>query len=151
MMAISSQMTSAAMRHIDARLISDSELSTRLTRPPKGWIRTIREALGMSAAQLARRVGVSQPVVTTIEASEVAGTVKLATLERMATALNCRLVYALLPYEPLEDMARKRALDVAEQHLSRVEHSMRLENQAVTDKSERQRQINSLLAEIDTA
>jgi len=104
----------------------------------------------MSSSQLARRAGVSQSVLYRIESSEIAGTVKLETLERVAAALNCRLVYALIPNEPLEEMVRKRALAVAGGHLGAVEHTMRLENQAVDDDSARREQIDALLSEIDT-
>lgn len=138
-------------RHLDQRLADTSAelLITRLARPQKGWVRAIREALGMSSAQLAKRVGVSQPVLYNIEASEVAGTVKLKTLERVAAALNCRLIYALVPNEPLESMVRERALQMAAQQLRAVEHSMRLENQEVDDDSARDEQLATLLSEID--
>lgn len=138
-------------KHLDQRLSSRSNepLTTRLTRPQKGWIRAIREALGMSTAQLAARVGVKQPVLYNIEASEIAGTVKLETLERVAAALNCRLVYALIPNEPLEEMVRKRALEVAVRHLSAVQHTMRLENQEVDDDTARRRQLDTVLSQID--
>lgn len=138
-------------KHLDRRLSSrpDELLTTRLARPQKGWIRAIREALGMSTAQLAARVGVKQPVLYNIEASEIAGTVKLETLERVAAALNCRLVYALIPNEPLEEMVRKRALEVAGRHLSAVQHTMRLENQEVDDDTARRRQLDTVLSQID--
>jgi predicted DNA-binding mobile mystery protein A len=140
---------------LDQRLGALSEqlghsLVKSLARPQKGWIKAIREALGMSSSQLARRAGVSQSVLYRIESSEIAGTVKLETLERVAAALNCRLVYALIPNEPLEEMVRKRALAVAGGHLGAVEHTMRLENQAVDDDSARREQIDALLSEIDT-
>ena len=121
----------------------------RLARPQKGWIKAIREALGMSSIQLARRVGIDQSVLYRIESSEIAGKVKLETLERVAAGLNCRLVYALIPNEPLEEMVRKRALEVAGKHLGAVEHTMRLENQAVDDDSARRQQLETLLSEID--
>src|SRR5688572_16631363 len=72
-------------------------------RPPnRGWIRAIREALGMTTAQLATRLGVRQPSVVAIEQSEERGSIELATLRRAAEALNCSLVYALVPKQPLE-------------------------------------------------
>jgi transcriptional regulator with XRE-family HTH domain len=53
-------------------------------RPPAGWARAIREALGMSAGQLARRVGVSRETIATLERSEGRGTITLASLEKLA-------------------------------------------------------------------
>lgn len=145
---------SIGRRHLDDRLGSASEQAgrsvvNRLARPQKGWIKAIREAIGMSSAQLARRTGVAQQVLYKIELSEAAGTIKLETLERVAAALNCRLVYALIPNEPLEEMVRKRVLDVADQQLGAVEHTMRLENQAIDDDHARLRQLDALMSEID--
>ena len=37
-----------------------SQSSADLTLPPEGWLRTMRKALGMSGAQLARKMGVSR-------------------------------------------------------------------------------------------
>lgn len=99
-------------------------------RPQRGWIREIRESLGMSARQLGARIGVSQPTVSEFEKREVAGTITLGSLERVAAALDCRLVYALVPLESLDEMLRNRARQVAIQTLEGVEHSMRLEDQA---------------------
>ena len=118
-------------------------------RPPRGWIKAIREALGMSTAQLARRMGISQPGVVVLEQSEALAHIKLETLQRAAAAMNCRLVYALVPEEPLETMVRKRAQLIAMQHLGAVEHSMRLEAQGVEDMAARERQLDALAGQID--
>jgi predicted DNA-binding mobile mystery protein A len=102
-------------------------------RPPvRGWIRAIREALGMSSAQLAKRMGVKQPTLVALEQSEVKGTIQLATLRRAAAAMNCTLVYALVPNDSLETIVRQRARKVARQRLRSVEHSMLLEKQSVS-------------------
>ncbi len=79
------------------------------SRPVRGWIRAIREALGMTAEQLGKRLGVKQPSVVAFEQSEEKGTIELATLRRVAEALDCRLVYALVPNKPLEQTVRDRA------------------------------------------
>ncbi len=105
--------------------------ASRFAPPVRGWIRAIREALGMSAVQLAKRLGIRQPSVVALEQSEAKGTIELATLRRVAEALDCTLVYALLPNKPLEGMVRDRARTLARQRLAPVEHSMRLEGQAV--------------------
>jgi predicted DNA-binding mobile mystery protein A len=122
-----------ARRHLDARVNKQTSVE-RLTRPPRGWIKALREALGMSTAQLARRMKISQPGVVMLEQSEALGTIKLETLQRAATAINCQLVYALVPNESLETMVRERVHLIARQHLGTVEHSMRLENQQIEDK-----------------
>jgi predicted DNA-binding mobile mystery protein A len=105
--------------------------ASRFAPPIRGWIRAIRDALGMSSLQLAKRLGVKQPSVVALEQSEAKGTIELATLRRVAEALDCTLVYALVPNKPLEDMVRGRARALARQRLAPVEHSMQIEDQAV--------------------
>ena len=122
-----------AIRHLDKRFIALRPLA-KSPRPPKGWLRAIRDALGMTTAQYARRLGVSQPRIIELEQSEVSGGVTLKTLQRAAEALGCRLVYALVPDQPLEDTVRARAELIAARQSSAVEHTMRLEDQAVTTK-----------------
>jgi predicted DNA-binding mobile mystery protein A len=85
----------------------------------------------MSSAQLAHRLGIRQPSVVALEQSEVKGTIELATLRRAAAALDCTLVYALVPNKPLETIVRDRARALALRLRSPIEHSMLLENQTV--------------------
>ena len=83
----------------------------------------------MTAAQLAGRLGVTQATLSTLELSETRGTIQLDTLRRVAAAINCTLVYALVPAEPLEKIVQDRARSVASEHLQPIQHSMRLEDQ----------------------
>jgi predicted DNA-binding mobile mystery protein A len=131
-----------ARRQIDKRLksLQDSDV---FARPPRGWIKAIREALGMTAQQLGRRLGVSQPRVLKIEEAEVSGSVTLETLERAARALDCRLVYVLVPNKPLEELTRERAERLARKQIESTRHSMALEDQSV-DASEERAQIEAL-------
>jgi predicted DNA-binding mobile mystery protein A len=138
-----------AIRHLDKRFAALRPLA-KSTRPPKGWLRAVRDALGMTTAQFARRLGVSQPRIIELEKSEVSGGVTLHTLQRAAEALGCRLVYALVPERPLAETVLDRAKLVAERQLAPVEHTMRLEDQAVADTKAgaelRRRSIEDLLA-----
>jgi predicted DNA-binding mobile mystery protein A len=122
-----------AIRHLDKRFASLRPFA-KTQRPPKGWIRAIRDALGMTTAQYARRLGVTQPRIIELEKSEQSGGVTLKTLQRAAEVLGCRLVYVLVPERPLADVVTERAALIAERQSEAVEHTMRLENQAVTDK-----------------
>jgi predicted DNA-binding mobile mystery protein A len=122
-----------AIRHLDKRFASLRPLAT-LQRPPKGWLRAIRNALGMTTAQYGKRLGVSQPRIVELEKSEQAGGVTLNTLQRAAEALGCRLVYMLVPERPLAEVVTERAELIAERQSKAVEHTMRLEHQAVKDK-----------------
>ena len=106
---------------------------SRYSSPVRGWIKAVREALGMTTAQLARRLGVKQPSVVAIEQSEAKGTIELATLRRVAEALDCTLIFALVPKKPLEAMVRDRARTFARRRRGPVEHSMLLEDQKVKD------------------
>jgi predicted DNA-binding mobile mystery protein A len=122
-----------AIRHLDKRFVTLRPLA-RAQRPPKGWLRAIRDALGMTTMQLGKRLGVSQPRIVELEQSEVSGSVTLNTLQRAAEALGCRLVYALVPDRPLTDTVRERAELVATRQANAVAQSMRLEDQEVTDR-----------------
>lgn len=119
-----------ARKHLDRRL-SALRLSDIAKRPPHGWLRAVRDALGMSARQAAARMGVAQPTYTRFERSEIEDTITLATLRRAAEALNCTLVYALVSNKPLEETLRDRARKVADAQLGHVHHTMRLEDQAM--------------------
>ena len=122
--------TAPARSHLDRRLARLRPVE-ELARPPRGWIRAVRDALGMSAAQMSHRLGVSQPRVLAMEKAEERGAITLATLERAAQALGCTLVYALVPNIPLEEMVWQRARKLAAERLAHVDHSMRLEDQGV--------------------
>ena len=89
----------------------------------------------MSTAQLAKRLGIRQPSLVALEQSEAKGTIELATLRRVAEALDCTLVYALVPNKPLETIIRERARAFAQGRRAAVEHSMLLEDQKVDAKN----------------
>ncbi len=107
-------------------------------RPSRGWIRAIRTALGMRTGQMAKRMNVTQPRINELERAEVQGSITLGSLERAAQALGCRVVYVLVPERPLTETVKARAYALAEQKLASVEQTMRLEDQEVTDKRQRQ-------------
>jgi predicted DNA-binding mobile mystery protein A len=123
-----------AIRHLDKRF-SALRVLAKSPRPPKGWLRAIRDALGMTSAQLAHRLNVSQPRIVVLEQAEVNGSITLQSLQRAAEALGCRLIYALIPEKPLAETVRERAELVADHQASAIEHTMRLEDQAVKNKS----------------
>jgi predicted DNA-binding mobile mystery protein A len=106
----------------------------RYATPVRGWIKAIREALGMSTAQLALRLKIKQPSLVQLEQSEAKGSIELRTLRRVAEALDCTLVYALVPNKPLETMVRDRARAFGLRRREHVEHSMLLEDQGVTSR-----------------
>ena len=123
-------MTAIALKSLERRLAPLRQAPQQA--PPRGWVRAIRDALGMTARQLADRLGVSQPAITSMEQNEARGAISLTTLRDAAAALDCRLVYALVPNQPLEKTLRARAAVVAERQISRVAHTMSLENQSTS-------------------
>lgn len=139
-------LSSLLLSQVDQRLAPWRRMANDV--PPRGgWLRAIRKALGMSAAQLAGRLGVAQQAIVNFERNEAAGKITLQSLQRVAQALDCRVVYAVVPNKPLAQMRRARALVLADQLVRPVAHSMKLEAQGVSDK-ETQRQRKGLADEI---
>jgi predicted DNA-binding mobile mystery protein A len=135
-----------ARKHLDNKLDS-SRRSSDILRPPKGWVKAIREALGMSAEQLATRIGVTKPRVYEIEKAEVSGSITLNSLERAAHALDCKLVYTLVPRISLQESVERRSLEIAKKRIGSASHTMALEDQAL-NKKELLEQIGILAREL---
>lgn len=117
--------------------------------PPKGWIKAIRESLGMTARQLAARMGAAPSRIPTIEKAEVTGATTIKTLRQAAEAMGCTFVYAFVPTKPLDDILRDRAKQKARADVVRLDHTMRLENQALLKsdlEAEQQRMIDLILS-----
>lgn len=103
-------------------------------RPSVGWIQTIRTALGMTTRQLAARIGVTQSTLAELEKSEAADKITLHSLRRAADAMDCDLQYVLVPRNSLKKRVENQAEAIAHRRVSRVFHTMRLEDQAPTEK-----------------
>ena len=126
----------SARKQLDKRL-NKLRNSDALSRPPRGWIKAIRDALGMTTTKFGKRLGVSQSTALGFEKSEVSKGITLETLERAARALDCRLVYALVPSKPLELLVEGQARELAKKRLRATSHSMALEDQRVDEADER--------------
>ena len=100
-------------------------------RPAAGWLRAIRDALGMTSAALAARLQITSSGVRKLEQAEVSDAITLATLRRVAEALDCELQYVLVPRRPLRDMRWNQARKLAQQWQQRAGRTMALEAQAV--------------------
>lgn len=97
--------------------------------PPTGWLRAVRQALGMTSRQFARRAGLSLTATLAAERNEASGAISLAQLRRMAAALDCELRYVLVPRAPLRTRVEQRAEDIARRQVDAVSHTMALEAQ----------------------
>ncbi|WP_339864870.1 mobile mystery protein A [Paremcibacter congregatus] len=104
----------------------------QLAMPAEGWLVTVRKALGMSAATLARRMGKSRALVSQTEKAELAGGVTLTTMTTMAKAMNCKFVYAIVPDDTIEGILYQQALKKATQTVKRSSTHMALEDQILT-------------------
>lgn len=120
-----------ARSQLDATLARFGEVK-QIQLPPKGWIRAVREALGMSGKQLAWRLKVSQPRVFKLEEGELTGALTLKTMRQAAEALDCIFVYGIVPRSTLEETVRNQAGVVAKERLQRVSHTMLLEAQSLS-------------------
>lgn len=135
-----------ARRHLDRRFDRLRPLADE-PRPHRGWIRAIRDALGMSSTELAARMGVSQSTIAQLERNEVRETIKVETLRRAADALDCDLIYALLPRRSLNDLVTSQARRKAAAALGPVAHHMRLEDQVVSEE-DAAAQVDDLVARL---
>ncbi len=106
----------------------------KFDRPLLGWIKTLRNAFGMTSVQLAKRMKISQARVSSIESAEIEGSLTLNTMNEAAKALNCKFVYFLIPENNLDDIIKAQAIKVAIKN--NKSHSMGLENQSVEQERE---------------
>lgn len=110
-----------------------------IERPPLGWLRTVREGLGLSLRVVAERLGKLSPqAVHDFEKNEAVGTLTLRNLERTASAMGCRVVYLLLPQNQTQSFSDLKAWQSGDRRLVEdTEHTMKLEAQDVGGVAER--------------
>lgn len=105
-----------------------------LQNPAEGWIKTMRKALGMSGAQLARRLNVSRATVSQSEKAELSGSITVKKLEEIAKAMNCRMVYSFVPETDVGDVIRQRAYQKVAKRYNTASIHMALESQQLSSK-----------------
>ena len=137
-----------ARKNLEKRL--SALRAIEFARPHGGWLRAIRDALGVSSRQLAERMDVAQSRIVALEKAETTGSTTIKSLREAAEALDCTFVYAFLPAKPLDDMIRDRARQKAYDQLGPIAQGMLLENQSLTPsqtEEEIERLTNEILAE----
>lgn len=117
---------------------------TANARPKAGWIKTIRNALGITAEQLAKRLGVTRRRIVQLESTEVDDAVTLHAMKAVANAMDCEFVYVIIPKTSLKNILETRAKHIATERMKHVSHSMSLESQA-TSKQVQQEQLEELI------
>jgi len=121
------------------RLYKTTSPLRQLPRLQYGWIATVRAALGMTQDAFGKRLKAPKQRVSQLEQRERSGDIKLSQLRDAADALNCDLIYALVPREPLEATVQRRAREVALREIAAVERTMQLEDQATSIDEDRVR------------
>lgn len=119
-----------------------------LRAPSEGWIAAMRGALGMSGAQLGKRMGLSRGRISQAEKAESDGGVTLRTMSEMAEAMGARFVYAIVPDGgDVDDIIKAQALKKATKLVGRVSTHMALEKQALDDEKN-QEEIERIATEL---
>lgn len=99
-------------------------------RPSGGWIAAVREALGLSLAEVGQLVRVPRQNVQKFERAEADDRITLATLRRVANAMGCELVYVLVPKSgSFAELAEQPTREQAARDVKSVMHTMALEDQ----------------------
>lgn len=124
------------IRGLNQRLPSLVAAREAAARPARGWLRATRTALGLSQGEVAGRLAMSQQAYADFEAAEERGAISLHSLQRAAEAMECELVYFVVPRSGVagDFSALARRADPDAKHLDASEHSMALEDQAVGDR-----------------
>ena len=124
------QMTSQDMRALQRRQLDARFRDTpSLESPRGGWIRTVRQSLGMTLRQLGSRLKTSPQAVVALERRERDGTISIGKLRATAEAMGCELKFVFVPTPSLEESVRKQAAIKARAERNRLVHTMRLEAQ----------------------
>lgn len=102
------------------------------------WVDYVRLGLGMSLVQLASRLGLAQSSVSQSIRLEKEGRITIEKLREVADAMDCDLVYGLVPRKKMEDIVRDQAIKKTVELMEQAETHMSLEDQKVLiDKQER--------------
>jgi len=135
-----------ARKQLDETVKRFESLKTVAT-PKKGWIRAIRDTLGMTGEQLAKRMNVNQQRVARIEQDEKLRKVTLNTMRSAAEAMDCIFVYCVVPRNSLEQTVRNQAKLVAKKRMTRSNQMMRLEKQELSE-NEKEKALEDLIDDI---
>jgi predicted DNA-binding mobile mystery protein A len=114
---------------LNSKLAKVSPLK-QISKPDKGWLFTIRQALGISLEQVASKAKLSKQAIQNLEKREQLGTISMNKLAATAGALNMQMVYFLIPKdESLNDLIEKKAQLLATEIVMRTSQTMKLEDQ----------------------
>jgi predicted DNA-binding mobile mystery protein A len=143
---MSAQSDQLRLEQVDAALQPYREIRA-IPSPAGGWLRAVREALGLTVRQQAQRVGIAAATLHKSEQAEARERISLAQLRKLADGLDCELVYGLVPRKPLPDRVGERATQLARTEILGVALSMSLEDQRPGDEF-LQKQLHQRRAEL---
>lgn len=99
--------------------------------PPIGWIKAIRNGIGMSMEQLGKKLSITKQGVMDIEKREKKGAITIKSMQEIGKAMDTQFVYGFVPKAgSLEQMIEYRALEIASKIVERTSTTMKLEDQA---------------------
>lgn len=121
-------------QQLNEKIVKVTDL-LHLTVPPTGWIKAIRNAIGMTMEQLGKKLSITKQAVLDIEKREKEGSITIKSMHEIAKAMDMKFIYGFVPNAgSLEQMIEKRALDIATKIVQRTSTTMKLEEQENTNK-----------------
>jgi predicted DNA-binding mobile mystery protein A len=112
-----------------------------VSRPQRGWLRAVREAVGVPLKEFAEKLGIKPSSAASLEKTEAEYRITLGSLREAADVLGCQLIYAMVPKSgTIQELAERRIKDAVSANVRAVEHSMALEDQAVGNIDEKIRE-----------
>ena len=116
--------------------------------PPIGWIKAIRNGIGMSMEQLGKKLSITKQGVMDIEKREKEGAITIKSMQEIAKAIDMQFVYGFVPDAgSLDQMIEMRSLEMAKTIVQRTSTTMKLEDQ-VNSKERIEKAIKERAAEI---
>ena len=116
--------------------------------PPIGWIKAIRNGIGMSMEQLGKKLSITKQGVMDIEKREKEGAITIKSMQEIAKAIDMQFIYGFVPDAgSLDQMIEMRALEMARKIVQRTSTTMKLEDQ-VNSKERIEKAIKERAAEI---
>ncbi len=123
---------SLQIQQLNTKMLAYASLQ-KVAPPPTGWIKAIRNAIGMSMLQLGNRLSITKQSVQDIERREKEGSITIKALREAARALDMQLVYGFVPNDgSLELLIERKAKELATQIVMRTNNTMKLEDQENT-------------------
>lgn len=96
-------------------------------------VQFIREALGMTQAQLAKRCGIRQSMIARIE-TDLTIDLRLSTVQKIAKGLDCWLINRFVPEEEIEKTLDQKSLETARKLVGLSRATAGLEKQMPEDR-----------------